>query len=196
MSLQSRNNKVWWRYIVEATSEDVPRQTHEIVVDETAIEGTDTHQQEQVPGQDESLKIWILTQFIGILHHEDWHDQKKTTMANIAKHDSEHEREEHHSKETRVYLLIARDTVGVDNLLEWPSELIDLEVGRSHQVIRRNQFDDLNRSHALFAFAERLQGLVQFELPARWAPEETSVDGMLQVQQVEVCVDGLLPEHQ
>ena len=52
-------------------------------------------------------------------------------MANVAEHDSEQERERDDGKQTRVHLLVRRDTVGIHDGLEALGELVrTMERGR------------------------------------------------------------------
>ena len=51
-------------------------------------------------------------------------------MSHISKHDSKEEWESDTSKDRRIDLFVHWDTVGVNNLLEWPREVICLDVGR------------------------------------------------------------------
>lgn len=50
-------------------------------------------------------------------------------MSNIPEHNTEQEREDWNSIQSRVYLLIPRNTVGVDDLLERGCEGVRLNMG-------------------------------------------------------------------
>ena len=55
-------------------------------------------------------------------------------MANISEHDAEQKRKCRDCEECWIDFLISRDSVGVDDLLEWPSEIVQIKVGWSFRV--------------------------------------------------------------
>ena len=79
-----------------------------------------------------SLKVGTTTHLAQILfrpcsfsnNHEQSGEKDNETMSNVTEHDREQERERDHSEESRVDLLIRRDTVAVHNVLEPFGELV------------------------------------------------------------------------
>jgi hypothetical protein len=51
-------------------------------------------------------------------------------VTHISKHDTEQEGEGNYTKDWRVYFFVVGYTVGIDNFLEYPSELIHSEETR------------------------------------------------------------------
>lgn len=122
-----------------AGSKHVQRNREEFVVDPSRVEGESSHHKEQVPHG-----VYIRQEFSGFLIPDEPNrkSQNNTAVADITKHDSKEEREDGYSEKCGVDFLISRDTISVDDLLEWCSELIHFEVCRWFLV--RNRLSDRN----------------------------------------------------
>jgi hypothetical protein len=73
-------------------------------------------------------------------------------MANITEHDSKQEWECDASKHSWVYLLVVRDTVSVDNVLEGSSEFISLEHGGWLNIVAIHQLESGNLNVSILLF--------------------------------------------
>lgn len=97
-------------------------------------------------------------------------------MTDVTEHDSEEEWEDGNSEKSWINFLVSRDTVSVDDLLEWCSELVHLEVcwwllvrnGLSNGNSRRKQFhqeaflllsDPYLGNHSVELFLEQVECL-------------------------------------
>merc|ERR1712054_386846 len=115
-----------------ACSEQVERDRSDLVVDETHVNGRDRHDHEEVTPTERNGEHLVAHEGKGLLvadAHES-KDQEDGSVKDVTKHDSEKEGEDRQGKEGWVGLLVASDTIGIDNALEGTSVLVRGEIGR------------------------------------------------------------------
>jgi len=123
-------------FVVEVGAVDVHRNRHDIVVNDTAVNGEETHEEDDITTAENHVNHFIETLLLAGLGEALLEEDEQTTdesdnatVTNITVHDTEEEGEENDGEETRVELTILGETVGVDNSLEGLGELVAVDVG-------------------------------------------------------------------
>jgi hypothetical protein len=104
-----------------------------IAVEETGVDGEDTHHEHDVTTVEHHGKqlVQLATfQALLIVNHGRGCEQQNGTVTSITEHDSEHEREGDNGRQSRVDFAVLDRSVRVDDGLEAYSEPVRLEVSR------------------------------------------------------------------
>lgn len=110
-------------------------------------------------------------------------------MAIVAKHNAEHERESDDAEWRWVSLHVGRNAVGVDELLEEPRHVVELEEGRRIELMR---FVGVVAVAGELSRLKIAEALVNHGLHFIRGPEEADVGGLARFHHVERIVDCLL----
>jgi hypothetical protein len=139
-------NSLWMVHVV-AGAKNVGSHSKELIVDEAAVEGHETHQHEQVARLEEQIWEGSFETFIS----EDkggTYEEKNGAVAHITEHHPKEERESDYCEHRWIGLQVPRNTIGIDNLLVDSSEFICFDVcrpvnsvilirGNTHSTVRR-----------------------------------------------------------
>jgi len=113
--------------VAVARAEDIEWDREELIVDPSRVEGKAAHQKQQI-----TQVVGIRQHLLGVFapHHPQGCSQDHTPVPDVSEHDSEEEGEDGDCEKSRIYLLVTRHTVGIDNFLERRSERVHFEVSR------------------------------------------------------------------
>ena len=97
-------------------------------------------------------------------------------MTEVSEHQAEHEWECYNVKWSWVDFFVVGHTIRIDNLLEWPCEIVGLDEGRRHDTLNLNLLK-LRTSYASVC----PNALDAVEKLGFWvlAPDESLVEGIL-----------------
>mmetsp|Transcript_1374 Transcript_1374/g.3654 ORF Transcript_1374/g.3654 Transcript_1374/m.3654 type:complete len:673 (-) Transcript_1374:156-2174(-) len=114
--------------VLEARVEQLQADGEKVVVQEAGERGEEAETQHQVArAEQHRLRM---AQGVGVAHEPNAAEQQQRTMADVAVHHAEDERERHDGQQRRISLLIPRDAIGIDDLLEGLGVLVRADVGR------------------------------------------------------------------
>lgn len=115
-------------------------------------------------------------------------------MPNVSEHNTEEEREGDARKESRVNLLVARDTVGVNDFLESPSEIVQLEVRGGHSIWIRTTWLELPRRKRVKLLLHTPQCAFYLHFSILWNPQRSAKDAASHLHIIEMEIEVTLPD--
>mmetsp|Transcript_1373 Transcript_1373/g.3644 ORF Transcript_1373/g.3644 Transcript_1373/m.3644 type:complete len:404 (-) Transcript_1373:975-2186(-) len=114
--------------VLETRVEQLEADGEEVVVQKACIGREEAQAQHQVTrGEQHRLRV---AQGLGVADEIQAAEQQQRAVADVAVHHAEDERERHDGQQRRISLLIPRDAIGIDDLLEGLGVLVRADIGR------------------------------------------------------------------
>ena len=170
----------------------------EFIVKETAVNGKQGHAEDDVATSEGQLNQFVqllVRPLLLLVDHEESKCSKTNSVSNVTEHDTEHEGEGNDSKDSGVDLLVARDTIGINDGLETGGKLVGGKVGGRHLVsVQGRQERRHLSSRAVLSAAKRNVDLFERTSGDPSFSDETLATD-IEIEQVHRVVDGLLLAH-